>query len=107
MIMMRLLNLSANMAMGSCLVYICGQKDIRSLDVDCALAAAYFMFSAIERGLGTCWIGLGKYIHAPDLRRLIGIPDDCRIVAPIIVGYPKAVPEPVEKEAPRIFCIVP
>jgi len=89
-----------------CLVYICGHKDVRSLDVDCALAASYLMFSAVEKGLGTCWIGLGKFIHAPDLRRLIGMPDDCRIVAPIIIGYPKAIPEPSDREKPRILKIV-
>jgi nitroreductase len=89
-----------------CLVYLVGHKDVRSLDVDCALAASYFMFSALEKGLGTCWIGLGKFIHAPDLRHLIGIPDDCRIVAPIIIGYPKAIPDLTDREAPRILKIV-
>ena len=43
-----------------CLVYIGGSEDIRSLQVDCALAACYFMFSAAARGLGTCWVGLAQ-----------------------------------------------
>ena len=64
-----------------CLVYISGHKDVRSLQVDCALAACYFMFSALEKGLGTCWIGLGKFIQDPEPRLLIGLPDDCQIVA--------------------------
>lgn len=89
-----------------CLVYFLGQKDIHSLDVDCALAACHFMFSAVEKGLGTCWIGLGKFIQDPDLRRLIGMPDDFRIVAPIIIGYPKFIPEPTEREAPQILKVV-
>jgi nitroreductase len=41
-----------------CLVDIAGSKQVRNLYVDCALAACYFMFSASERGLGTCWVGL-------------------------------------------------
>ena len=69
-----------------CLVYIIGHKDIRSLQVDCTLAACYFMLSALEKRLGTCWIGLGKFIQDPELRLLIGMPDDCQIVAPIIIG---------------------
>jgi nitroreductase len=89
-----------------CLVYFCGQKEIRSLDVDCALAVSYFMFSALEKGIGTCWIGLGKFIQDPGLRHLIGIPEDCRIVAPIIIGYPKAIPEPTERDEPRILNVV-
>lgn len=36
-----------------CLVYVGGSEKVRSLQVDCALAASYFMFSACERGLGT------------------------------------------------------
>ena len=89
-----------------CLVYFIGYKDIRSLHVDCALAACYFMFSALEKGLGTCWIGLGKFIQDPELRQLVGIPDDCQIVAPIIIGYPKSIPGPTEREDPRILKIV-
>ena len=89
-----------------CLVYFLGHNDVRSLDVDCALAASYFMFSALEKGLGTCWIGLGKFIQAPDIRCLIGMPDNYRIVAPIIIGYPKSIPVPTEREAPRILKIV-
>src|SRR5210317_799194 len=38
------------------LVFIVGSKQIRSLHVDCALAACYFMLSASARDLATCWI---------------------------------------------------
>lgn len=89
-----------------CLVYFIGHKDIRSLQVDCALAACYFMFSAVEKGLGTCWIGLGNFIKDPEIRHLIGMPEDCQIVAPIILGYPKIVPQPIERMEPQILKIV-
>ncbi|MBW1836775.1 MAG: nitroreductase family protein [Deltaproteobacteria bacterium] len=89
-----------------CLVYIGGSKKNRTLQVDCALAACYFMFSAVERGLGTCWIGLGMNIEDPELREHIGMPEDYRIVAPIILGYPKSVPKPPERSAPQIIRIV-
>ena len=89
-----------------CLVYVVGSKKIRTLQVDCALAACYFMFSAVERGLGTCWVGLGQNIKDPEICEHIGLPEDCRIVAPIIVGYPKQIPEPPERTAPQILRIV-
>ena len=83
-----------------CLVFIGGSKDIRSLQVDCALAAAYFMFSAAARGLGTCWIGLGTSIQDPKVREQVGMHNDYRIVAPIVVGYPKIIPgRPKNREA--------
>lgn len=89
-----------------CLVFILGPKKIRSLKEDCALAACYFMFSAVERGLGTCWIGLGRFIQDPELLKLIGMPEDYQIVAPIIVGYSKSIPGPPSRMKPQILKIV-
>ena len=88
------------------LVFIVGPKQIRSLHVDCALAACYFMFSASARDLGTCWIGFGTNIQDPKLLKLIGMPKDHKIVAPIIIGYPKGIPSPPERMEPQILKIV-
>ena len=89
-----------------CLVYIIGRKDIRTLQIDCALAAGYFMFSAVAKGLGTCWIGLGRHVRNPELLDLLGIPDDYQIVAPIILGYPKNIPTLPERNEPQILNII-
>ena len=85
-----------------CLIYIIGFRTVQSLEVDCALTAAYLMFSAASRGLGTCWIGLGAHIRGHEILRDIGAPEDCRIVAPIILGYPAAVPPASERRTPDI-----
>ena len=89
-----------------CLVFIVGSKHIRSLYVDCSLAACYFMFSALQRGLGTCWIGFGTNIQNPDLLKQIGLPQDHIIVAPLIMGYPKSIPTVPERIDPQILKIV-
>ena len=88
-----------------CVVYIVG-PDRGSLQVDCALAASYFMLSAASRGLGTCWIALGSCIKDPEIRREIGLPDNYKIVAPIILGYPRVIPEPPPREDPKILKVV-
>ncbi|MDY6839341.1 MAG: nitroreductase family protein [Thermodesulfobacteriota bacterium] len=85
------------------LVYIVGPRKIGTLHIDCALAASYFMFSAAARGLGTCWVALGANIKDPEMVKAIGLPKDCRIVAPIIVGYPKGIPDPPHRHAPQIL----
>jgi nitroreductase len=90
----------------SCLVFIVGSKQLRSLQVDCALAACYFMFSASARDLGTCWIGFGTNIQDPELLKLIGMPEDHKIIAPLIIGYPKSVPDLPERLEPQILKIV-
>lgn len=89
-----------------CLVYIVGPKKARSTEIDCTLAAAYFMFSAASKGLGTCWIGLGAQIRDRDILDEMGMPADCRIVAPLIIGYPTVVPATPERHAPDIVKIV-
>lgn len=89
-----------------CVIFIIGSKSVASLDVDCALAASYIMFSAVERGLGTCWINLGSQIRDPQLKALLGIPEGCRIVAPIIIGYPKVIPPATERHAPAILRVI-
>jgi len=89
-----------------CLVLITGPMGIHSLEVDCALTAAYFMFSAVSRGLGTCWIALGAHIRDPKILKEIGMPKNCRIVAPIVLGYPADVPGASERHAPDIAKIV-
>ncbi len=89
-----------------CLVYIIGLRDLYSLEVDCGLAAAYFMFSAASRGLGTCWIGLGANIRERATLGEIGVPEDCRIVAPVILGYPASIPPASERRAPEIVKVI-
>ena len=89
-----------------CLVFIVGPKNVRSLVVDCALAASYFMLSAVDKGLGTTWVDLGSHITSPELMAEIGLTDQDKIVAPLIVGYPKNIPGVPERRPPEILKIV-
>lgn len=89
-----------------CLIYVIGSTAVHSLELDCALAASYIMFSAVSRGLGTCWVALGAYIRDPQTKALLGIPDGCQIVAPIIIGYPKEIPPASERHAPQILRVI-
>ena len=86
-----------------CMVMIVGLKESRSVYVDCSLAACYFMMSATSRGLGTCWVNLGSDIRDPKLLEEIGMPDDCVIVAPVILGYPTAIPNPSPRNEPVVL----
>jgi nitroreductase len=89
-----------------CLVLFIGPKNVYSLDVDCGLTVAYFMFSATSRGLGTCWIGLGAHVRDKKILDEIGVPSGCRIVAPIIIGYPESIPTASERHSPDILKII-
>ncbi|OPZ60451.1 MAG: Coenzyme F420:L-glutamate ligase [Deltaproteobacteria bacterium ADurb.Bin510] len=89
-----------------CLVIIVGPAAHEILDIDCSLTAAYLMFAATERGLGTCWINLGARIRKPELLERLGIPADCRIVAPIIIGYPASTPQASPRHAPEVLKVI-
>jgi nitroreductase len=89
-----------------CLVYIVGPKSVRTIYVDCTLAACYFMFSAAARGLGTCWVNLGSDIRDLAIRNKLGLSEDLAIVAPIILGYPRRLPAPPVRNEPRILKVL-
>jgi nitroreductase len=89
-----------------CVIYIIGSTSVGSLDWDCALAVSYIMFSAASRDLGTCWVHLGSYIRDSQLKAVLGIPDGCRIVAPIIIGHPKEIPAASERHAAEILRVI-
>lgn len=88
------------------LVIIAGPRDYKNLLVDCALCAAYFMNGAASRGLGTCWVNLGAVIQDQVLLDELGITPDLAIVAPVITGYPRAVPAVPRREEPVILKII-
>jgi len=88
------------------LIIVAGPAGYRNLMVDCALCAGYLMNAAASRGLGTCWINLGSDVRDPELRGELGLSDDLRIVAPIIVGHPVSIPPAPRREPPVILKIL-
>ncbi len=57
---------------------------------DAGIAAQTFCLAAHARGLGTLIMGIWD---EEGLRRVVGIPEDCRIAAVIAVGYAEGVQE--------------
>jgi len=58
--------------------------------VDVSIALENMVLAATAEGLGTCWIG---GFREDEIRRLLEIPEDFKIVALISVGYPREKPE--------------
>ncbi len=62
---------------------------------DCCLAAENLMLAARNTQLGTCWIGMSRpWLNLPSTKLEFGIPETYSVVAPIVLGVPKAWPEP-------------
>lgn len=61
---------------------------------DCCLAAQNLMLEARDKYLGSCWIGLARpWLSQPATMESLGLPRNYRIVAPIVLGYPKEWPK--------------
>ena len=86
-----------------CLIIILGVSNLKNLLIDCALAASYFMIAAVPKNSGTCWVNLGTEINDPEMINELGIPDNCTIVAPIILGYPEKIPSAPKRKEPEIL----
>ena len=51
----------------------------------------HLMLAATEQGLGTCWIGAG--FDEKVVKKILGIPEEIRVVAITPLGYPDEVTE--------------
>lgn len=71
------------------LILICA-KPKRFVEVDCACAAQNMMLAARSLGIGSCWIGFADLVINKNRRLMtsLGIPEDHKIIAHLIFGYP-------------------
>lgn len=61
-----------------------------SHEVDLAIAFDHLTLAAWELGLGTCWIGA---FAEEEVKRILDIPDNVRVVALTPLGYPDEKPQ--------------
>jgi len=86
------------------LVLFYGKKEHPYTPHDCSMAALNFMLAARAKGLGTCWIGFATGVcDSPEFKAEHGVPEDYRLVAPIILGYPELFPAPIPRREYPIF----
>jgi nitroreductase len=86
------------------LVIICAEDDPIMPVEQCFLAAENLMLAAQDRGLGTCCIGWAlPFLHQPEVKTELGIPEAVTPALPIIVGWPRETPEPTPRDPPRIL----
>jgi nitroreductase len=68
----------------------CGE---RCYPIDLAISVDHMTLAAAAEGLGTCWIGA---FYQDQVKHLLGIPEDIRVVALLPLGYPVD-PKPIKK----------
>lgn len=61
-----------------------------SYPIDLAIAMDHIILAAANEGLGTCWIGA---FDEKEVKEVLNIPDDIRVVALTPIGYPAEEPK--------------
>ncbi len=74
-----------------------------SMPVDVAIAMTHLILAAAERGLGTCWIGA---FYEDEVKRIVGVPKEVRVVALTPLGYPVEELKPHDKSRKPLDKIV-
>jgi nitroreductase len=86
------------------ILFVIGLKEYA---VSCALACQNIMVAAQSLGLGSCYVGFGALVQGnTEIVHTLELTDDERIFGPIVLGYPKDIPEArsllSKKVAPKI-----
>lgn len=88
------------------LIIVLGNKNAPTADFDCAMCAQNMMLAAHAMGLGSCWIGTACLVQDnPEMLHKLKIPEDYKVVAPIIFGYGGTVPAAPPRNDPVITWI--
>jgi len=58
---------------------------VPSYPVDLAIAVDHMTLSAVDEGLGTCWIGA---FYQDEVRKILNIPEKYKVVALLPLGFP-------------------
>lgn len=73
-----------------------------SIWVDAAIAMQHLVLASAAEGLGTCWIGS---FSENQVKGLLNVPDDWRVVALTPLGHPKAPQyQKSRKSTQELFC---
>jgi nitroreductase len=89
------------------LVLVCTEKDLQWANVnllDSVLAAQNMFLKAYGLGLGTCYMGFVQLLNSkPAVLRKLGVPENCEMTVPFIIGHPKAKQGKGKRNKPNIL----
>jgi nitroreductase len=69
---------------------------------DGAIATQNMLLAACALGLGACWIGCYNSVYEENVKEVLGIPRDKRLLSIISIGFPAESPTKTRKELKEI-----
>ena len=73
-------------------------KDVKHHLEDGSNATTYILLAAEELKLGTCWIGSYGKPYSSEIKELLNVPENYKLISMVTVGYPDENPHPDKKE---------
>ena len=68
-------------------IIVCS-KDTKYYLEDCSAATENILLAAESYGLGSCWIAADKHNYVEELKKMLKIPKDYKVVSLVSLGYP-------------------
>ena len=70
---------------------------------ECAMVCENMMLAATALGLGSCCVGFGAHVTGDEaIVEALELEENEKIYGPIVIGYPRIVPEAPQKKPPAI-----
>jgi nitroreductase len=92
-----------HMAQSPVVIVILARPMSRYWHGDAAVATQNLMLVAHSLGLGTCWMGVIDTEFEEPIKKLLGVPEDLRVLCTVSLGYPDESPSrgrvPLEEKA--------
>ena len=76
----------------------CGYKENEWSTIDVTIALENMVIAAEAQGVGSCWIG--DFVEE-EVKKLLGIPNNLKVIALVSFGYPAEKPTPDNKKSLR------
>jgi len=84
-----------------CVIVCC--KDTKYYLEDGCAATENILLAAKANGLGSCWVAGDKKPYLDEIKKIVGIPNDIKIVSFISIGYSDENPKPRKRELSEVI----
>lgn len=78
-------------------------EDVKHHLEDGSNATTYILLAAKELGLGTCWIGSYGKPYTSEVKEILDVPQNYKLISIVTVGYPDENPHPNKKELDEVI----
>ncbi|MGM0445026.1 MAG: nitroreductase family protein [Bacillota bacterium] len=78
-------------------------EDVKHHLEDGSNVTTYILLAAKELGLGTCWIGSYGKPYTSEVKEMLDVPQEYKLISIVTVGYPDENPHPNKKELDEVI----